>query len=62
MHFFVALLLLRAMSGSVVLLQTGDVLRSVAHETTEGHEDTCGLCCQEVMLMSVGHAVARKPC
>lgn len=38
-------LLPKAMSGSVVLLQLGSMLMSVACVTTKGQMDVCGLGC-----------------
>lgn len=35
----------RVMSLSMILMQPGIVLMSVACVTTEGHEDVCGLSC-----------------
>lgn len=39
-----SVLLLWAMSGSMLLLQPGSVLVFVAHVTSKGHADVCDLC------------------
>lgn len=52
---------LRAMSGSLTLLQLGSVFISVTRVTTKGHTGPwvgCGLP-PETMLMSVAHAADR---
>ena len=49
----------KALSGSMVLLQLGSVLMSVACITTEDHECTLSGLPTKSILMSVGHTASR---
>lgn len=56
-------LLLRVMSGPMVLLQLGSVLISITRVGTGGHVTVHGLSLNpEAMLMSVGHAAMLPWC
>lgn len=58
-------LLLRVMSGPMVLLQLGSVLMSITHVATKGHVAVRGLYCSlnpEAVLMLVGHAAMLPWC
>lgn len=46
-----SMLLLKAMCKSKVLLHLGSVLMSIAHDTSEGHENGCGLCLHLKLFM-----------
>lgn len=48
-----SMLLLRIMSGFVVLLQAGVTLIPLVHVTTKGHVNVCDLCCHQGPWLSV---------
>jgi hypothetical protein len=57
-----SMLLLEATSRPKVLLQMGSVLMSVAHDTTDGHEDDWGLCCHLKLCSCLHFGLPLRSC